>query len=223
MSAKYIIYKRVSTQKQGDSGLGLESQERDIRLYLDNYSDVPFEVLGEYVDILSGFINSRPQLTMAIEHAKKEKAILLVAKLDRLSRKVSFISGLLDDKKLELKVACMPNADKFQLHIYAALAEQERDFISKRTKAAMAEAKAKGRVFGGLRDKTNERNRAIQREALSRAKELSGIIIPMRKDGMSLKAIADEINNLGYKTARDGVFTAMQVKRTLDRLKTASD
>jgi len=213
-----VVYKRVSTQKQGDSGLGLEAQQRDIRLYLDNYSDVPYEVIGEYVDVLSGSMNDRPELSSAIEQAKKEKAVLLVAKLDRLSRKVSFIATLLDDKRLELKVACMPNADKFQLHIYAALAEQERDFISKRTKAAMAEAKAKGRKFGGLRDKTNERNKVIQREALARADALAGVIVPMRKEGMSMQWIADKLNELGYQTARGGTFTAMQVKRTIDRL-----
>lgn len=218
MTVKYVVYKRVSTQKQGDSGLGLQAQERDIRLYLDTYSDVPYEVVGEYVDVLSGSMNDRPELTKAIEHAKKEKAILLVAKLDRLSRKVSFIAALIEDKRLELKVACMPNADNFQLHIYAALAEQEREFISKRTKAAMAEAKAKGRKFGGLRDKTNERNKVIQRQALARAEALSGVIVPMRKQGMSMAAIASELNNLGYQTARGGEFTAMQVKRTVDRL-----
>lgn len=223
MSVKYVVYKRVSTQKQGDSGLGLEAQERDIKLFLDNYSVVPYEVIGEYVDILSGAMNDRPELTKAIDLAKKERAVLLVAKLDRLSRKVSFVATLLDDKRLELKVACMPNADKFQLHIYAALAEQERDFISKRTKAAMAEAKANGRKFGGLRDKTNERNKAIQQEALARAEALSGVIIPMRKDGMSMKAIADQLNKLGYQTARGGEFTAMQVKRTLDRLQSVTN
>lgn len=218
MTVKYVVYKRVSTQKQGDSGLGLEAQERDIRLFLDNYSDKPYDIIGQYVDVLSGSMNDRPELIKAIAQAKKDKAILLVAKLDRLSRKVSFIATLLEDKRLEFKVACMPNADKFQLHIYAALAEQERDFISKRTKAAMAEAKAKGRKFGGLRDKTEERNKAVQREALARAEALSGVIVPMRKQGMSMQAIATELNNLGYQTARGGEFTAMQVKRTLDRL-----
>ena len=218
MTVKYVVYKRVSTQKQGDSGLGLEAQERDIRLFLDNYSDKPYDIIGQYVDVLSGSMDDRPELIKAIAQAKKDKAILLVAKLDRLSRKVSFIAALLEDKRLEFKVACMPNADKFQLHIYAALAEQERDFISKRTKAAMAEAKAKGRKFGGLRDKTNERNKVIQREALARAEALSGVIVPMRKQGMSMQAIATELNNLGYQTARGGEFTAMQVKRTIDRL-----
>jgi len=218
VKAKYVVYKRVSTQKQGDSGLGLDAQARDVKLYLDNYSSMPYEVVGEYVDVLSGAMNDRPELTKAIEHAKKEKAVLLVAKLDRLSRKVSFIAALIEDKRLELKVACMPNADNFQLHIYAALAEQEREFISKRTKAAMAEAKAKGRKFGGLRDKTNERNKAIQKEAQARAEALSGVIIPMRKDGMTMKSIAEQLNILGYQTARGGEFTAMQVKRTIDRL-----
>ncbi len=138
---KFVTYCRVSTKRQGDSGLGLDAQRRDIQIYLENYADIPFEVIGSFTDINSGTNNERDELTKAIVLAKKDKAVLLVAKLDRLSRKVSFISALLEDKALQLKVSQMPHADKFQLHIYAALAEQERDFISKRTKAALAEIK----------------------------------------------------------------------------------
>ena len=137
---KFVTYYRVSTKGQGDSGLGLDAQKRDVQIYLDNYADIPFDVIGTFTDIDSGTNNGRSELAKAIELAKKHKAVLLVAKIDRLSRKVSFVAGLLEDKALQFKVAQMPHADKFQLHIYAALAEQERDFISKRTKAALAEA-----------------------------------------------------------------------------------
>ena len=219
---KYVVYKRVSTKKQGKSGLGLEAQERDIKLFLENYSGQPYEVIKEFVDVESGTNNDRPELAKAIELAKKQQAILLVAKLDRLSRTVSFIASLMEDKKFEFKVACMPEADEFQLHIYAALAQQERKFIAVRTKQALAEAKARGKKLGGLRDKTGERNKAIQKAAFERAKALAGVIRPMRKDGMSMQAIANELNSLGYQTARGGEFTAMQVKRTIDRLEKES-
>ena len=141
---QYVTYMRVSTKEQGRSGLGLEAQRRDIDLFLENYSEVPFEIAGEFVDVQSGGDNERPQLQEAIALSKSLKCELLVAKLDRLSRKVSFIASLIEDKGVDLRVASMPYADKFQLHIYAALAEQERDFISARTKAALQAAKARG-------------------------------------------------------------------------------
>ena len=141
-------YKRVSSEDQGRSGLGLEAQERDIQLFLENYADTPFEVVGEFLEVQTGTDNTRSQLLAAIDLAKKEKAVLVVAKLDRLSRKVSFIASLMEDKELEFRVAQMPFADKFHLHIYAALAEQERDFISARTKAALAAAKQRGVRLG---------------------------------------------------------------------------
>jgi len=137
---RYVIYKRVSTEDQGKSGLGLDAQDRDIRIYLDTYSPEPWEIVGTFVEIESRKDSDRPELTKAIALAKRTKATLLVSKLDRLSRKVSFIATFMDDKRLKFRVASMPHADKFQLHIYAALAEQEREFISLRTKAALAEA-----------------------------------------------------------------------------------
>ena len=141
---KYVLYLRVSSQEQGRSGLGLEAQERDIQLFLSNYAETPYEVAGKFVEVHSGTDDRRPQLTAAIAKAKAERAVLVVSKLDRLSRKVSFLASLMEDRDLDFKVSQMPFADKFQLHIYAALAEQERDFISQRTKAALAAAKARG-------------------------------------------------------------------------------
>ena len=97
---KYVIYRRVSTIEQGKSGLGLDAQQRDINLFLENYVDTPYEVLGTFTDILSGKSDDRPELTNAIAMAKSGGAELLIAKLDRLSRKVSFIAALMEDKKL---------------------------------------------------------------------------------------------------------------------------
>jgi DNA invertase Pin-like site-specific DNA recombinase len=215
---RYVIYRRVSTSEQGRSGLGLDAQDRDIGLFLEGFSEVPYEVLGTFTDVLSGASDDRPELMKALELVRKERATLLVAKLDRLSRKVSFIATLMDDKAVQLRVASMPSADKFQLHIYAALAEQEREFISARTKAALAEAKARGTKLGGLRDATGKRNAVIQSQAKERAGKVAGIVIPLRKQGQSLRQIADVLNASGVKTARGGAWHPSQVKRTLERL-----
>lgn len=218
----YVIYKRVSTEEQGRSGLGLEAQDRDIELYLSTYSEVPYEVIGTFTDVLSGANDGRPELEKAIALARSTGAELLVAKLDRLSRKVSFIASLMDDKKLALRVASMPHADKFQLHIYAALAEQERDFISTRTKAALAAAKARGVKLGGLRPNTERRNEALRAGALDRAKRVEKFVRPLHAEGKSLRDIAELMNAAGIPTARGGNWQASQVKRVLDRLATVA-
>ena len=215
---QYVIYKRVSTTGQGSSGLGMDAQQRDIDLYLTNYSDVPFEIIGGFVDIQSGKDDNRPELAKAVALAKKTGAELLVSKLDRLSRRVSFIAALMEEKKLTLRVASMPTADSFQLHIYAALAEQERNFISLRTKAALAEAKARGQKLGGMRDKTMKRNEAVKANAIRRADNISGIIIPLRDAGKTLREIAAELDKAGVETARGGSWSATQVQRALNRM-----
>jgi len=215
---KYVTYMRVSTAEQGKSGLGLEAQKRDISIFLDTYSEVPFEVIGEFTDVLSGTDDDRPELTKAIGLAKKTGADFLVAKLDRLSRRVSFIAKLMEDPKLSFRVAQMPHADKFQLHVYAALAEQERDFISKRTKAALAEAKARGQKLGGLRDKTMKRNDAVKANANARAEKIAGIVVPLREAGRTLREIASHLDRAGVATARGGRWNASQVQRVLRRV-----
>ena len=214
---QYVTYKRVSTKEQGKSGLGLDAQERDISIFLESYSTSPWEIIGSFVEVQSGTEDDRPELAKAVALAKKKKAILLVAKLDRLSRKVSFIASMMDDKALNLTVASMPNADKFQLHIYAALAEQERDFISQRTKAALKEAKAKGVKLGGLRDKTMKRNKVLKEQAKARAMKLEGIVLPMKERGDSLRQIAVALTEAGITTSRGAPqWQAVQVKRVMD-------
>ncbi|WP_043879062.1 recombinase family protein [Azorhizobium caulinodans] len=215
---RYVTYKRVSTEDQGKSGLGLEAQERDIRIYLDTYSPEPWQVVADVVEIESGANSDRPELWRAVDLAKRSRATLLVAKLDRLSRKVSLIATLMDDPKLTLRVASMPHADKFQLHIYAALAEQEREFISLRTKAALREAKARGQKLGGLRDATMKRNAVLKANADARASKLDGIVRPLREANASLRDIADALNSAGVETPRGGRWHAASVGRLLDRL-----
>ena len=137
---------------------------------------------------------------------------MLVSKLDRLSRKVSFIASLMEDKQLNFKVASMPHADKFQLHIYAALAEQERDFISLRTKAALAEKKASGAVLGGLRDKTNRRNTIKKELADQAALRLWPLIQPMLDKGVSMRSIAKRLNETGLTTSTGADFNSQTIK-----------
>jgi len=215
---KFVIYYRVSTKTQGASGLGLSAQERDVQVYLENYAPEGYEVVAEITEVESGKENQRPELSQAIEICKREQAVLLVSKLDRLSRRVSFIATLMEDRKLEFKVASMPLADKFQLHIYAALAEQERDFISKRTKAALAEAKARGVVLGGLRDKTMKRNQVRLEQAKNEAENLRSVLEPMVERGDSLTQMARSLNSAGLRSPRGGDWYPQTVKRLVERL-----
>lgn len=217
MNEKYIAYLRVSTKEQGRSGLGLEAQKRDINLFISNYASEG-DLLETYTDVVSGSNSSRQALTEAITRAKQLNATLIVSKLDRLSRKVSFVATLMEDKTLKLKVASMPNADKFQLHIYAALAEQERDFISMRTKAALAAKKASGAILGGLRDKTNQRNKEKQRIADKNARQVATLVVPMRESGMSFRSIANRLNTNGLVTQQGKRFTAQTISNVLKRV-----
>lgn len=213
---KYISYLRVSTKEQGKSGLGLDAQRRDIKLFVQN-SAVSAQIVSEHVDVHSGTISSREALTEAISECKRVGATLLVSKLDRLSRKVSFIASLMEDKQLQFKVASMPNADKFQLHIYAALAEQERDFISLRTKAALAEVKANGCKLGGLRDRTNRRNKVKSQNADKYATDMWRIICPMLERGLSFRQVANFLNNSQTRTCTGKCFYPQTIKNIVQR------
>ena len=216
---QYVVYKRVSTEDQCRSGLGLAAQERDILLFLSGFTEEPYELLGDFTEVETGKADNRPILAEALALIRKFKAELLVAKLDRLSRKVSFIASIMDDPKVHLRVAQMPYADNFQLHIYAALAEQERKFISARTKAALAEAQARGTKLGGLRDKTMRRNLTIQANAQAKAEMVAGIIVPLRDVGRPLREIAEHLNRAGVASARGGEWQPSQVLRVLQRLR----
>lgn len=213
---QFVIYYRVSTRRQGDSGLGLDAQRRDIDLYLATYAEVPYEVLAEFTDVQSGKDDDRPELAKAIELAEKTGATLLVAKLDRLSRKVSFVSTVMERKRLNLTVATMPNADKFQLHIYAALAEQEREFISLRTKQALAPLKGTGKL-GGNRGNIDKANEAARATADAHAAKVMDTIKPLREAGKTLQQIADTLNRSGVTTARGGKWYPTTVKNVLLR------
>lgn len=210
---KFVCYHRVSTKRQGKSGLGLEAQKRDIQLYLDNYAETPFEVIGEYTDIESGANSDRVGLSEAIELAKSTGSTLLIAKLDRLSRSVAFIAKVMEQKNLSLRIATMPNADKFQLHIYAALAEQEREFISIRTKTALAAAKARGVKLGGVRPNQENSRAALVKLADDNAMRVKTLIKDYRASGKAYRYIADQLNALSVPTANGGKWYDTTVRR----------
>lgn len=218
--ARYVAYFRVSTAKQGRSGLGLDAQKAAVNVFLKP-SD---RIVGEYTEIESGKGSDRPQLHAAVRAARAHRAVLLIAKLDRLSRNVAFIATLLEsDVKL---VACdMPEADRSWLQMAAVWAEREARLISERTRAALAAAKARGVVLGGWRGHaiasavTAAGQAAVAAQAQERAVALADVVADLRAKGMqTATAIADALNDLGIPTPRNGKWHAASAARLLHRL-----
>ena len=221
MEGRFITYYRVSTAKQGRSGLGLEAQRETVMRYLNGGS---WEVLSEYTEIESGKKDDRPELTRAIRDCRLKSARLLVAKLDRLSRDLHFITSL-QKAGVPFVIAEMPDATELTVHIYAAMAEHERKIISQRTKAALQAAKDRGKKLGNPCLQRGERipgsgapnnaNQARIEKADDFAQQIAGIIREM--GGGSLREIAEGLNNFGYRTARGKEWQATSVKRVLER------
>lgn len=209
--ARYVAYFRVSTEKQGKSGLGLAAQHSLIERFLSDGD----QVIAEYVEVQSGKNDERVELWKAINHAKRNEAKLLIAKLDRFSRKVSFIASIME-QGIGLVVAEMPNATDFQLHIFAALAQEERRLISERTRNALAEAKKRGVELGKNGKVLAERNRKAADE---RAEALRPIIMPMMDVGLTLSEIARHLNLSGARTTNTRLFRPQQVKNLIGRFK----
>jgi DNA invertase Pin-like site-specific DNA recombinase len=214
---QFIVLKRVSTNGQAASGLGLAAQQRDVDLYLNNYAETPYEIIANYTEISSGSAKVRPVFDEAVELARKTGATLLCSKIDRISRKVSVISTLIEDKKITLRIATMPNADNFQLHIYSALAEQEREFISLRTKQALAPLKGTGKL-GGNRGNIDRANEAARKVADDHAAKVMDTIIPLKEAGRTLQQIADTLNKSGVLTSRGGQWYPTTVSNILKRV-----
>lgn len=220
-SGRYVAYYRVSTDKQGRSGLGLEAQKEAVRQYLNGGS---WELVGEYVEVESagksglrpsGKRADRPQLQAAIAAAKKARATLLVAKLDRLTRNLHFLTGLLESG-VRFKAADMPQADKTMVHIMAVLAEWERDRISERTKAALQAARARGVRLGNPNLRAD--NAARSEAAKGRAEALRKTLRGFQKQGLSQRQMVEELNRSGVPAARGGAWSLMQLQRVLSRL-----
>jgi DNA invertase Pin-like site-specific DNA recombinase len=216
---RFVAYYRVSTAKQGQSGLGLEAQRQTV---LQSAADG--ELLEEFTEVESGKLNSRPQLQAALKHARLTKSTLIVAKLDRLSRNAAFLNQLFD-ADVPIRCADMPFADRFTVGILAQVAQWERERISDRTKAALSVAKARGRALGGKRPNQRcvsaaGRHRAIQaKQAASRQRKLDVIpyVDAARAAGhTSLRGIAAYLNCRRIAAPRGGNWQAAQVARLFD-------
>jgi DNA invertase Pin-like site-specific DNA recombinase len=208
-----IAYIRVSTQKQGRSGLGMEAQQAALARFAEAEG---FTIAASYEEVETAkgddALERRPQLADAIKAARKLKAPVIVAKLCRLSRDVHFVSGLMAHKVPFIVTELGADADPFMLHLYAALAEKERRLISQRTREALQAAKAKGKKLGG----TTARSLENQKAAAERAEALRPIFAGLA--GMSHRKMAAELNALGVATPAGGQWHAVTVKRVLERL-----
>ena len=206
-----VAYVRVSTQKQGRSGLGLEAQQRAISRFT---STEGWSVAGEFVEVESGkgadALDRRPQLRLALAEAKRRRCPVLVAKLDRLSRDVAFISGLMAKRVPFIVAELGADVDPFMLHIYAALAQKERSLIAARTKAALAAAKSRGVRLGNP-----EQARKNRREADAFAERLRPVFAELA--GQPLRGIVAELRARKIAAPR-GEWSPSQVSRTLARL-----
>jgi DNA invertase Pin-like site-specific DNA recombinase len=224
---KIIAYYRVSTKRQGESGLGLDGQKTAVQNYAANVSG---KIIASYTEVESGKNNERPQLAAAIAHAKRIKGRLVIAKLDRLARNMAFIANLMESA-IDFVACDNQHANRLTIHILAAVAEDEARRISERTKAALAAAKAKGTLLGTHRPGhwtgTTEQHRkaaAIARKAAAIAhrnaaeplySEIRPIIASMKENGSTLQAIADRLNADGHTTLRGMPWNKMQVSRLL--------
>lgn len=215
---KFIAYYRVSTDKQGRSGLGLEAQREAVTRYLNGGN---WQLLDEFVEVESGKRDdNRPQLAAALAACRKHKATLVIAKLDRLARNVAFIANLMDSK-VEFIAVDFPTANRLTLHILAAVAEHERTMISDRTKAALAVRKAQGVKMGNrtnLAEAQAKGAAVIKRDADAFAANVLPVIKQVKASGVTtLHGIAAALNERGVKTARGGTWAAATVRNVILR------
>jgi len=213
---RFVAYYRVSTDRQGRSGLGLEAQQKAVMDYLNGGA---WELVGEFVEVESGKKSDRPELARALEACRKHKARLVIAKLDRLSRNLAFVATLMESG-VEFVAVDNPHANKLTIHILAAVAEHEREAISERTKVALAAAKARGTRLG-TPDPVGavKRMRAARKACTERfASNVLPIIRELQAAGhVSCNAIAGQLNARKVATARGGRWTHVQVGQILGR------
>lgn len=206
---KYVGYYRVSTKKQSRSGLGLEAQQQMVRQFAATHGTL----VAEFVEVESGRNDQRSELAKAMAASKKAGASLLIARLDRFSRRVSFIASMME-KGVQLVVAEMPHATDFQLHIFAALAQEERRLISERTRAALAQAKIRGTVLGKNGSVLAAANRA---RAVGFANQIRDLLPDVWRS-MSYSELARHLNQAGIATINGNMFHPQTVKNVTDRL-----
>ena len=221
-SGSFVLYFRVSTDRQGASGLGIEAQRAAVATFLNGGN---WKVAAEFVEIESGKVNDRAELAKAIKACRLYGARLLIAKLDRLSRDAHFLLGL-EKAGVDFVAADMPNANRLTVGIMAMVAEEERRMISARTKAALAAAKARGKVLGGFRGvKVDDEARTLsiasrKATASARAGDVAPTIAELKASGItSLGALAKALTERGIPTAKGATtWSPMQVSRVLARL-----
>ena len=211
-TARFIAYFRVSTVRQGRSGLGLEAQQEAVRQYLASVGGV---VVAQFTEVETGKRNARPELEKAKAACRKHKAKLVIAKLDRLSRNVAFIAALMDGN-VEFVAVDNPHAARLTLHILAAVAEHEAEAISQRTIAALQAAKRRGVVLG--RNGAEILAPANRAAAMKRAGQLKLVLVELSGTGMSIRQIAAELTARGIPTPRGGKWHPQTVSRVLERV-----
>jgi DNA invertase Pin-like site-specific DNA recombinase len=204
---KFFSYLRVSTDKQGERGYGLDAQRKAITDYLNGGS---WELLGEFVEVESGKRADRPQLAAALAACKRHGGRLVIAKLDRLSRNMAFIAALMDGK-VEFVCCDFPQANRLTLHVLAAVAEHEREMISERTRAGLAAAKERGVKLGNPALAAANKAAAAARDA-----SLEGILRELA--GQPYRAIATALTERGIAAPRGGAWNAVTVMRAMKRL-----
>lgn len=221
MARPVVAYLRVSTARQGRSGLGLEAQEAAIVRFCEAEG---FEVIGRHVEVETGkgadALDRRAELRAALEQAKRKRCPVVVAKLDRLSRDVAFVAGLMSQRVPFIVAELGVDADPFMLHLYAALAEKERRVISSRTKAALAAAKARGTRLGA--NGADRLAPAHKAAAEARAETLRLIVDDMKAQGLSARGMASKLNLEGVPTPAGREWHAQTVIRVLRRLDKAA-
>src|SRR6202048_4660789 len=209
MSSLFVAYYRVSTDRQGRSGLGLEAQRAAIRGYLGQATPS-----AEFTEIQTGKRNDRPELERALALCRKRKAKLVIAKLDRLSRNLAFIAALMDSG-VEFVAVDNPHATRLTLHILAAVAEHEREMIAERTKAALQAAKARGVRLG--RNGADRLAPAYRAQALARAHQLSPVLAELQRAGMSARRMAAELTARGILTPTGARWHGKTLLRIIGR------
>jgi DNA invertase Pin-like site-specific DNA recombinase len=227
--AGIIAYYRVSTKKQGESGLGLEGQRTAVEGHARQAGD---EIKASYLEVETGKRADRPELIRALGHAKRSKATLVVAKLDRLARNVAFTSALMDSG-VSFQACDNPHANRLTIHILAAVAEAEAKAISERTKAALAAAKVRGVKLGSAREGHWDGREGARLAALTKARASAGAVRARKAEeayadllpamnackaqGLSLRSIAEKLNAEGHTTRRGRPWNPVQVARVLER------
>jgi DNA invertase Pin-like site-specific DNA recombinase len=207
---QYVAYYRVSTDKQGIKGLGMDAQRDAVARFMAGKG----QLAGEFIEVESGRKDNRPQLLAALAECRKRRAVLVIAKLDRLARNVHFISGLMNSD-VEFVAVDMPSANRLTIHILAAVAEHEREMISQRTKAALSAAKARGTKLGNPRGAEAAAIARAARTIQPPAPEVIKLMIDWKGQGRGLREITRELNRLNIRTPQGKQWYASTVKNQL--------